>query len=146
VQLQTGKKEKMTNRKKIRTLNLLCRKYFIHPLVYRDGQDFTFSLDKQIAKYKGIKGCENLVTIAILFKELGYSDKRALFYWHSCYENRKARREVYLQKPIIVRKDNKDVINYGSGGCNRSKIRYPKKVRKTAWKRFYKLFPNLKPE
>ncbi len=30
------------------------------------------------------------------------------------------------------------------GNSNRNKIRYPRKCRKTAWKRFYKLFPHLK--
>jgi len=42
------------------------------------------------------------------------------------------------------RQDNKGYIS-GSGGSNRNKIRYPKKCRKTAWKRFYILFPELKP-
>lgn len=40
-------------------------------------------------------------------------------------------------------RDNKDVL-VGGGGDNKNKIRYPKKCRKTAWKRFYKLFPHLK--
>ena len=40
-------------------------------------------------------------------------------------------------------RDNKDV-RVGSGGENKNSIRYPKKCRKTAWKRFYKLFPHLK--
>jgi len=44
------------------------------------------------------------------------------------------------------RQDNKTFINRGSGGCNANKIRFPSKKRKTAWKRFYKLFPHLKPE
>lgn len=43
------------------------------------------------------------------------------------------------------KQDNKDVL-VGSGHGNMNKIRYPKKCRKTAWKRFYKLFPNLKPD
>ena len=45
-----------------------------------------------------------------------------------------------------ARQDNKDFINTGAAGSNANKIRYPKKVRKTAWKRFYKLFPYLKPK
>lgn len=44
-------------------------------------------------------------------------------------------------------RDNKDRVVFGKQNrSNRSKIRYPRKVRKTAWKRFYKLFPHLKPE
>jgi hypothetical protein len=46
-------------------------------------------------------------------------------------------------KPVKESRDNKDVL-VGSSGDNCNKIRYPKKVRKTAWKRFYKLFPHLK--
>ena len=46
----------------------------------------------------------------------------------------------------IERKDNSTYINRGSGNSNRNKIRYPKKCRKTAWKRFYKLFPHLAKE
>jgi hypothetical protein len=46
-------------------------------------------------------------------------------------------------KPPGESRDNKDVL-VGSSGDNRNKIRYPKKCRKTAWKRFYKLFPHLK--
>jgi hypothetical protein len=49
-----------------------------------------------------------------------------------------------MTKP--ARQDNKTFINRGSGGTNANKIRFPKKVRKTAWKRFYKLFPHLKPK
>ena len=48
----------------------------------------------------------------------------------------------FMPKP--PRKDNKDYINYGSGHNGGTSIRYPKKGRKTAWKRFYKLFPKLK--
>ena len=49
------------------------------------------------------------------------------------------------KKPLRKRQDNKTEINYGSGGSNGKTIRYPKKCRKTAWKRFYKLFPMLDP-
>lgn len=46
------------------------------------------------------------------------------------------------RRPISVRKDNGQQ-KVGSGGSNRNKIRFPRKCRKTAWKRFYKLFPHL---
>jgi len=49
-----------------------------------------------------------------------------------------------MTKP--ARQDNKTFINRGSCGTNANKIRFPKKVRKTAWKRFYRLFPHLKPK
>ena len=46
------------------------------------------------------------------------------------------------------RQDNKTYPNKQGrwGASNKNKIRYPRKKRKTAWKRFYKLFPHLKPE
>jgi hypothetical protein len=46
----------------------------------------------------------------------------------------------------LPRQDNKDYINEGSRHSNTNKIRYPRKSRKTAWKRFYRLFPHLKPK
>ena len=47
---------------------------------------------------------------------------------------------MYFSKmPKRARQDNKDFVNRGTGGSNRNSIRYPKKKRKTAWKRFYKL-------
>lgn len=54
-------------------------------------------------------------------------------------------KRIYKARPAIQRKDNKDRA-VGSRGSNRNKIRYPRKVRKTAWKRFYKLFPHLDPK
>ena len=53
--------------------------------------------------------------------------------------------KLYDKMPKNLRQDNKSYINFGSGGSNAGKIRLPKKCRKTAWKRFYKLFPKLKP-
>ena len=50
----------------------------------------------------------------------------------------------YNKMPKNPRQDNKTYINYGSSGHNRDKIRLPRKVRKTAWKRFFKLFPWIK--
>jgi len=64
--------------------------------------------------------------------------------WNKAYIRRYIQKSEYNRKPIRVRKDNKTSINWGSGGGNRSSIRYPKKCGKTAWKRFYKLFPHLK--
>lgn len=39
------------------------------------------------------------------------------------------------------RKDNGQALNLGSGGFNGHSVRVPSKKRKTAWKRFWKLFP-----
>jgi hypothetical protein len=54
---------------------------------------------------------------------------------------------LYKQMPPNPRQDNKTYINFGSGLSEHHvrSIRFPKKCRKTAWKRFYRLFPRLKP-
>lgn len=52
--------------------------------------------------------------------------------------------QSYETDVIDSYRDNRD-SKIGSGGYNANKIRYPKQCRKTAWKRFYKLFPHLKP-
>lgn len=66
-------------------------------------------------------------------------------FWANIYNDRKAQKKQVNAKPIIERKDNGTFKNKGSGygNSNRNKIRYPKKCRKTAWKRFYRLFPHL---
>lgn len=48
----------------------------------------------------------------------------------------------FVGRPPRNKKDNGQQ-KVGSGGSNRNKIRFPRKCRKTAWKRFYKLFPHL---
>ena len=51
----------------------------------------------------------------------------------------------YSLMPKEPKQDNKNPLsNYPTNYYNSNTIRYPKKCRKTAWKRFYKLFPVLK--
>lgn len=52
--------------------------------------------------------------------------------------------DVYKLKPVKEGRDNKD-IRVGSGYGGRDSIRYPRKGHKSAWKKFYKLFPRLHP-
>ena len=66
-----------------------------------------------------------------------------LLFWVNIYNERLTQKNELKIKPIIERKDNGTFINKGSGYGNRNKIRYPNKCRKTAWKRFYRLFPHL---
>lgn len=47
-------------------------------------------------------------------------------------------------KPVAESRDNKTVRVGNGRNKNQNTIRFPKKCRKTAWKRFYKLFPDLK--
>lgn len=74
---------------------------------------------------------------------LGFSENEREAYFTANRVYRIAVGNEYKKMPKRPRKDNKDYINYGSGGGNGGWLRYPKKCRKTAWKRFYKLFPHL---
>jgi len=67
-------------------------------------------------------------------------------YWKSLYYGRlNYNRNIANQISPIAYRDNKN-IKVGSGNRNKNTIRFPRKVRKTAWKRFYKLFPNEKQQ
>ena len=82
------------------------------------------------------------IEIYTLSKELKI-DMYAL--WFEISKTRKQYKDAYNAKPLQEGRDNKDVL-VGSGGGGRNRIRFPKKARKTAWKRFYKLFPMLNPD
>ena len=82
--------------------------------------------------------------ICVLKDELGIGLDELLSMWLRNRRLKRENEELYNKKPTKRRKDNGSEINYGSRRSNRNKIRYPKKVRKTAWKRFHKLFPHLK--
>lgn len=135
---------KPTQRKKDeRKLWALCSKNFFSWWHLKD-----FTIDGEYEKIKEWKKYGNWrdkerVEILLLFKKLKYTDEDARRYWFKAYEEHKLVRAEYNRKPKDKRQDNKDYYN-GNGGSNSNKIRYPKKCRKTAWKRFNKLFPNAK--
>lgn len=79
-----------------------------------------------------------------LIKKFGLeTDSEIRKIWVPIRRTRMQVRAQYNKIPNKVRQDNKNSINWGNGRGNANKIRYPKKCRKTAWKRFYKLFPHL---
>ena len=84
----------------------------------------------------------------LLLDKKGLTEEQKNVVWVKSNWSQRKKRLSYKAKPKRVRQDNKTEINYShsGGGCNVNRIRYPKKNRKTAWKRFYKLFPHLKPE
>lgn len=140
-----------------RKLKFLCRRTVIsNPIPHwrPKTKSFEFSLDEEISRIHELN--KNMpfklpqlidrAEILRLFKKLNYSDEDALLYWWDEYSEQRSIKKEYDKKPIRVRKDNKDSINYGSGRSNKNTIRFPKKVRESAWKRFYKLFPKLKKE
>ena len=85
--------------------------------------------------YKRLEICD-------LFIALGYTDQEAYDYWTTTNFERFQQRKQYDLKPIPVRKDNPNTYGEPFVGCGTK--RQPKKIRKTAWKRFIKLFPNHK--
>lgn len=88
---------------------------------------------------------KNATEIYSIFDQLGITDQNEIErFWKTNYMKQLNLMYSYKKGPRRERKDNKNTINYGTGNSNRNTIRYPKKCRKTAWKRFYKLFPNLK--
>ena len=127
---------KAMKRETIRRLNYLCDKnHKPHPEFFKNP----FPIQNQEV-HEAMR----------IFSENGFSPSEAEDYWQEIRSKKWFRSITYSQKPIPVRKDNKDFINYSrsrSSYCsNGNKIRYPRKVRKTAWKRFYKLFPHLMPK
>lgn len=82
-----------------------------------------------------------------LLDKKGLEEKERHTLWVLTNWNQRKLHSNYKNKPIKVRQDNKTEISYGNRySSNRNRIRYPKKCRKTAWKRFYKLFPHLNSE
>lgn len=93
--------------------------------------------------YKGLVKSEEIIA---LYEKAGVSEADSQHHW---IYNRNQQISLHYGMNVMAkpeRKDNKTYINRGNGCSNRNKIRYPKKCRKTAWKRFYKLFPSLKPK
>lgn len=83
-----------------------------------------------------------------LYNQTGLDLMDCMKHWLNSAKNQDEIRSSYKKMERPARQDNKTYLNTSPSGygSNRNKIRYPKKKRKTAWKRFYKLFPHLKPE
>lgn len=82
-----------------------------------------------------------------LIKDINLSKEELNQIVNEIRTNNWERRIVMNRKPAKVRKDNSIWTPPNKNMTEQStKIRYPRKCRKTAWKRFYKLFPKLKPE
>lgn len=79
-------------------------------------------------------------------EELGMNEQETMEMWRQLKSDRFYSQRDYFLRPDKIRKDNKQTINRGSGnqGSLMDMVRFPKKSRKTAWKRFYKLFPQFK--
>lgn len=130
----------MNDKKKLRRLHHLLR-LNLFPIEKIKFPQLTTSAKM----WYGFKGRDQFFEVIKLQSDLGLSNDEIVELGQTLREEKFKYRRQYNRKPIAIRRDNKDV-KVGSGGSNRNKIRYPKKCRKTAWKRFYKLFPHLKAD
>lgn len=129
----------MNSKKLQRKLKFLCAKQFPHTI---DDFDSYLKMTEYHSKRYPFH------TICKLFIELNYTVAEANVFWsktYSVYRNIRRTLDDKHSSPKPERKDNKYVM-VGSGGSNKNTIRYPSKKRKTAWKRFYKIFPHLDPK
>jgi len=132
--------EKLTHQqvKKLRNMTKI-----VHVMTQANIESLASYVEKHGGKMK--RDFQTAKAILALYKQAGIELKDAYLHWgHNHYEQMKRHHSMNYM-PKNPRQDNKSYINYGSGGGNGASIRRPKKVRKTAWKRFYKLFPRLKP-
>lgn len=83
--------------------------------------------------------------IVSIYEEAGVEEKNWSKHWKYYRLDQKEIRDGYKHMSKPPRQDNKTYLNKSPYpfADNRNKIRYPRKVRKTAWKRFYRLFPHL---
>jgi hypothetical protein len=84
--------------------------------------------------------------IISLYDKANVNDLDWVIHWDCLRSDQIKCNEKYQSNDRPPRQDNKTYINKGNGYPHPGKIRYPRKKRKTAWKRFYKLFPHLNPE
>jgi len=80
------------------------------------------------------------------YDKAGINDNNWVIHWDVMRNDQLLCHEKYESNSRPPRQDNKTYINKGNGCPHSNKIRYPRKKRKTAWKRFYRLFPHLNPE
>jgi hypothetical protein len=92
------------------------------------------------------KKLDDSIKVYLLYDKANVSVIDLQYHWtyNNLDQHVKHKHMNTMTKP--PRQDNKTYINCGSGHDNYNSIRYPSKKRKTAWKRFYKLFPHLKKE
>jgi len=86
--------------------------------------------------------------IIAMYQEAGVVEKDWAYHWEYYSMLQKEIRNGYKSMARPPRQDNKTYVNTSPSpfATNKNKIRYPRKARKTAWKRFYRLFPHLMPQ
>ena len=112
---------------------------------YKNIKSFEHNKDINILYKNNIKNIEKLYNILFSLNLTQDEIEDIWLFYRSKYKIRHDMYNKIFIEQHTEHRDNKNYINYtGGGGSN--KIRYPRKCRKTAWKRFYKIFPHLNPE
>ena len=139
--------EERLSRKEVHQLLSLCKKYFPIPLsMLQSHEEFLKEHKKNSLGKNFYKKLLDTRKVHDLFKKAEIQEADYLPYWGILREFHRHEAEDYRKQSKPERKDNKTYLNRGNGCSNANKVRYPKKARKTAWKRFYRLFPSLDPE
>lgn len=133
----------MNDKDRLRRLNNLLYKYFSLIRFYDNWKQIDLeNYNKDPLNERLKEKCE----IYQLADELKISDSELKYKWSKIQGDKAKQLFLYNQMPKRERKDNKHMC-VGSGGRNRTMVRYPSKKRSRAtWKRFYLLFPSLAEE
>jgi hypothetical protein len=142
-------KEKLS-KEDARELLSLCRTYYPMPLGTLEisenlRNDFEES-SPRIYYSEHHRKLENLRKTHTLYQKMGVNENEYMIHWMVSFKEQKELHYSYGKQSKPERKDNKDYLNKGNGTGYVRDIRKPKKARKTAWKRFYRLFPSLDPK
>jgi len=136
-------------RKKKRRFRYLLHKH-IDRLLFHVRDEFNIESNKQYlelrnkSKGKGYEIMSEIDEFYQLVDELGLDEETLKLVVRKYYLRAKGVKGEYKKKPKRECKDNKKVINWGSGSPGHSTIRYPSKKRsRQTWKNFYNLFPHL---
>jgi len=141
--------EEKLSRKEVRELIKLCGTYFPFPLnILLEQEKLVRNTKTNRRRFgedylKKIKECRR---IHDLFLKVTANEEEYLAHWHIIKSTQSEKGIGYKHNAKPERKDNKTSINYGNRTGYARDVRYPAKTRKTAWKRFYRLFPSLKPK
>jgi hypothetical protein len=110
------------------------------------GITTTESFVTTVAKHRS-KSLTTAKLIVALYRLADISESDWHTHWEVLRHDQVQINKEYKSMARPPRQDNKTYLNKQEtwGASNKNKIRYPRKKRKTAWKRFYKLFPHLKP-
>jgi hypothetical protein len=135
----------MKNKKKLRRLKYLIGEVGGLPMGIESLDTHRRIIaDNHISKYYRT---ENWIEIFKLATELKLDDNDLLKIWSKTYFEKRIRRNEYKKKPIKRHVENPNMYageewKLIGGGTKRK----PRRARKTAWKRFYKLFPEAKEQ